>query len=401
MKKIYVILAAAAVVASCSQNEVLIEEPVQKNIAIGFQTFADKATRASGVADDHTTLQFFYPTFNVYGWKSVDNKANWVSVFNNVTNEYFASDAKGTVVYDGTDEKPSDEWGTIQQGGASWTGAWYYEGIRYWDKFATDYQFSAYAPIAASSQVTCTADGEITIGASSSKVSIDATNLMATPATALAYTGFSYDYMTAQNTYSGYPSPVELVFAHKLAKFNIKLALDEDMLTTQDVVVNSVKLLNLGKSSYYSKAAESSTGCVSGWYPPTDEATYDITPTDGYQLNGETAGTDNFDDYFIMEQLLMPQQIDRLADNGTTAPVICKLTEFEQACVYVKYTIGEEPFEGYYLLGNIFETGTSNTVYKFLGGNEYTLTITVGPEPIYFTCSVTPWTNKDGDITVW
>ena len=392
MKKSLIIAVAAIALASCSNNDSFKQDVASENIPFSFSAFSSKSTKA----DSHNNLNFFYPTFNVYGWKKVNN--NWINVFNDVTNEYFAEDGKGTVVYPTSGSlKVSDEWGTIQ--GTPAFPAWYYQDIRFWDKFATDYQFCAYAPIAATSQVACTSDGVITIG-KTTPVTVDTKNLMATPATELAYTGFDYDYMTATSVAK--TSAVSLVFSHELAKFNIKLALDNSITTKQDVVVNEVSLLNLNGTSTYESDKETATGYLSGWATPTTEITYQVKgvgdATTGYKMNGQTAGTDNFDGYFVMERLMIPQTTDKAVDSTSGDAIECQITEFDEACVYVKYTIGSEPFEGYYSLANLFLGSSTDSEYNFEGGNEYTLTITVGPKPIYFTTSVTTWVNHDAEI---
>lgn len=393
MKKSLFILASVAVMFSACTQEVLVDESAktatQKPFA--FSTFSEKVTRA----DSHSNLEFFYPTFNVYGWKKLQGKSAFETepVFNDVTNEHFADNtSNGTVVY--KSELPSTEWGTIQS-----FPAWFYEGIRYWDKFATDYRFSAYTPIDASAQVTCTSDGVIKFGTSASKVTVETTNLMATPATELAYTGFTTDFMTATST--AQTSAVNLVFNHEFAKFNVKLVKETSLTTKQDVVVNEVSLKNLNGSSYYDSSNESATGFVTGWANPTTEIAYEAkgvgTATTGYKLNGTTAGTDNFDGYYVMERLMVPQTALKAVD-GTGNPVNAQLAEFTEPCVYVKYTIGSEIFEGHYSLANIFLGTSTEASYNFEGGKEYTLTITVGPLPIYFTTTVTTWTNVDGAI---
>jgi len=377
MKKYFYFFALASMaLASCSSDEVIIDEPQDtQGTPIGFHVYTDKVTRATGT--NSAELQDFYPTFNVYGWKKVSN--TWSPVFADVTNEYFATDKAGDFVY--TSGQPSDEW--------NYSAGWYYENVRYWDKMATNYQFDAYTPITVSSKVECKEDGQILYGKKGATVDVDPKNLMETPATALAFTGFDLDFMTA--TANATTSDVQLTFKHELAKLNIKLALSTNTKTKAAVIVTDVQVLNLGKSSYFNnkKSTEAKTDTepayVTGWATPTDEATYHVA-TD-YQLNGATAGTNNFDGYYVMEQLLIPQTA---AKSSTAA----QITEQTEPCVYVEYTIGEETFKGFYALANIFIGEGTDSNYTFAGGNQYTLTITVGPDPIHFTPSVTPWEDE-------
>lgn len=399
-KNILIIATTALVFAGCSKNDT-IKDVVYPDTPIGFAAYADVATKAN--VNNKTNLDFFYPTFNVFGYKYTDD---WKVVFNNETNEYFSDDKKGTVVYDEDGQKPSMEWGAVPA-----TPAWYYEGVRYWDKFATKYKFGAYAPQGASSKIAFVynnnADnGVITIGTESDKITVEKTNLMANPATTLAYKGFTYDYMTAltntSSSSSTNASPVTLTFAHKLSKFDIKLALNDQVKTNQPVVVKEITFHNMNGTSYYDSSKESGvTGFLSGWATPSTEINYSVkgvgNSTDGYQLNldidAQTPGDQNYDGYYVLESLMIPQTIQKSATES-------QLNELSQACLYVKYTIGTEEFVGYYALANMFiGTGQENE-YSFEGGKEYILTITVGPAPIYFTPTVTAWTEVTAEYEI-
>lgn len=398
MKKYLFILATAAIVASCSDND-LINEVVYPDAPIGFAAYANVATKTN--TNNKTNLEFFYPTFNVYGYKYTDS---WKVVFNNETNEYFSEDKKGAVVYDADGQKPSTEWSAPISG-------WYYEGVRYWDKFATKYKFGAYAPVAASGEVQFVYNnngdnGVITIGSSSNKITVEGTNLMATPAQELAYKGFIKDYMTAlantSSSTSTNASPVSLTFTHKLAKFDIKLALNDQVITNQAVVVNEITVHNMNGTSYYDSSKESGeTGFLSGWATPTTEINYSVkgvgNATTGYQLNldidNQTDGDQNYDDYYVFEGLMIPQTIQK-------ASTASQLTELSEACLYIKYTIGSEEYVGYYALANMFIGTGYGSSYDFEGGKEYILTITVGPAPIYFTPTVTAWTEVTAEYDV-
>lgn len=401
-KNIFILATAAIALVGCSETESLKNDVSNnENIPFTFAAYSNKATKA----DNHNTLNFFYKTFNVYGWKSYDN-SNWSEVFVNQTNEYFTTNTNGEVIY--TASLPGDEWGQYGHSASAWDAGWYYEGIKYWDKFATNYQFCAYAPITASAKVVCTSNGVIKIGDDGTganpkgTITVDNKNLMATPAKELAYTGFDYDYMTAAVATSGATnaSPVQLVFTHELAKFNIKIQRNPNVTTTQTVTVNEVSIKNIKGTSYYTSAedvASPNNGYLSGWAAPETEIVYTAqgvgNATAGYQVNKDLdENDDNFDNYsgyFIMERLMVPQTITK------TTPA-SKLDAYTEPCIYVKYTIGNEEYTGHWGLANLFDDVAANTTVDILGGNEYTLTITVGPEPIYFTASVTPWAENTG-----
>ena len=372
MKRNYVMMAmAAAMLASCAQTGLVEEIAEEPQKAIGFSTFVDKATRANSTSLDH-----FYKTFNVYGWKSIDGGTNWQNVFDNVTNECFTSDVAGSKVY--TSGKPSKEWTVTDP----FTKSWYYEGIRYWDKLATNYQFCAYAPIDATGQVGATPEGNITIGTETNPITVDGKNLQESPTDELIYTGFDYDYMTAVSTIKN--AEVNLEFTHELAKLNVKVKKDDSYKSSQTLYVSTLQILHLNNKGYFVRnATPSKTWTVS---TPSTEGTFAMGSGYKYLAN---PGTDNGN--FVIEQLLLPQTIIKEDVNSGT-------DEFDEACVHITYTIGTEVFDGYYALSNIFDPSAAQ--FSFEGGKEYTLTITVGPNPIHFTPSVTEWTAGTGSYTI-
>ena len=418
MKKAIYLLAATAFLASCNQ-EVLIDTPdVEPTTprAIGFETFADKATRAD--ANNSNALNDFYTTFNVYGWKTVGSEVT--CVFNNIPVEYFTEDKQGTVVYKEADQKPTTEWATFATG-------WYYENIRYWDKMASSYLFSAFTPTPAGVAFNCTPEGLIEIGTEDAPVTVDDTNLLKdAPSTDLLFKGFKKDYMTAQSEDKS-ADKVSLIFSHLQAKMNVRIKLDDDMKTAQEVKVTEIKIHNLNDKGYYTNAtitvtdeAGTTTNVptgVTGWTTGTATADYVLSVTNDYlispveveedenQENTEVVTEDeeaeevkvSYHNHYVLEQLLIPQTINKYTEptptaaEGATPAVVTlpvSLTEYAVACVYVEYTIGEETFKSYTPLANIF---SSADTYNFEGGNQYTLNITIGPKPINFTAEVTEW----------
>lgn len=379
MKKTICLLASIALLASCQQGEILVDttETPEAPRRIGFETFVNKSTRAKGT--NSTSLQDFYPTFNVYGWKTVGTETT--CVFENIPVEYFDADEAGEVVY--TAGKPSDEWAVT----TPFSAGWYYENVRYWDQMASKYQFSAYAPATATNDVKCTADGIITIGTATAPVTVDSKNLMATPATQLAFTGFNLDYMTAQSVVA--TSPVALNFKHLQAKFNVRIKLDDEVTTAQDVKVQTIKIHNLADKGYYTNT-NAPAEAVSGWSLVTASADYVPAVTTAYLLNGD----DNFHDHYVLEQLIIPQVIDRPASYKGPS-----IKEFDEACIYVEYTIGTETFKSFTSLASLFAKTADS--YTFKAGNQYTVNITVGPKPIYFTTSVAAWAEEvNGDLNL-
>lgn len=377
MKKTLCFLASIALLASCQQGEILVDttETPEAPRRIGFETFVNKSTRAG----NSTLLQDFYPTFNVYGWKTVGSETT--CVFNNVPVEYFATDKQGTVVYKEENCKPSDEW-TFAEG-------WYYENVRYWDQMASKYQFTAYAPAATNGTIDCNADGLITIGSKDYPVTVDSKNLLADePSTELAFTGFNLDYMTAQSTVAA--SPVALEFKHLQAKFNVRIRLDSSITTAQDVSVRKIEIHNLAEKGYYTNESTAPASAVNGWSTCGISQSYVPAVNTAYSLNADA----NYDNYYVLEQLIIPQTIKR--PEAYKGPSI---EEFAEACIYVEYTIGTELFKSYTPLACIF--ANTATTYTFKAGNQYTININVGPKPIYFTTSVSEWVegaNEDLDL---
>ena len=367
MKRAIYLLAATALMASCTQSEVLVDTPnpvPEVPRSIGFDTFVDKATRATG--ENSTALNDFYPAFNVYGWKTVGEETT--QVFEDITVNYY--DAEGTAEDGYT---PGKEWGEDVATG------WYYDYVRYWDNMATAYQFSAFTPAQAKG-VTCTENGTITIGTDKTPITVDPMNLLAErPQKELAFTGFKYDYMTATSKVAA--SPVTLNFQHLQAKLNIRIRLAESITTAQDVRVMTVAVHNLCDKGYYTN--EEGVG-VTGWQTAEPSSDYVPMVNKGFSLN-TTKADDNFNNHYVLEQLIIPQTIK--ASTGE-APA---LSEYPEACIYVEYKIGEEMFKSYSPLANIFST---EDTYNFEGGKQYTLNITVGPAPIEFTAEVTSW--KEG-----
>ena len=401
MKNLLFLLSATALLASCNQD-ILVDTPQPKPEAprhIGFETFVDKATRTAGTNSNN--LQDFYPSFNVYGWKTVGSESP-ASVFDNVTVSFYnANDANAT--------KPGAEWGSTPVTG------WYYENIRYWDKMASKYQYSAFTPTPSGVAFNCTSDGLIEIGTSEKPVTVDNKNLMSTPSTSLAYTGFNKDYMTAQATAepskdaADMSTPVSLIFSHLQAKLNIRIMLHESMKTAQNIKVTQIDVHNLNDKGYYTNAKDENgnKAGVSGWTVGTASDTYIPSVTTDYLINNanEEEGIVSYHNHYVLEQLIIPQTITKFVpqtpetteetsdntdtEDSRTLPV--SLSEYEVACVYVEYTIGTEVFKSFTPLSNIF---SNEATYNFEGGKQYTLNITIGPKPIEFTAEVTKWADE-------
>ena len=383
MKKSYLMIAVAgALLTSCSQDSLFDEN--LKNAAeqpFVFEAFADKTTRA--VESNSTNLYDFYKTFDVYGWKTVNSTAS--SVFAHVPVGYFASDTQGDVVYATSPAKPSDEWNFSSAG-------WYYENVRYWDKVASGYEFFAIAPYEANPAPALTVAAgatNIAIGSSSAKYDISTeknlvsgspvtTTTGVTPIADKKYFGFNKDYMLADKSTTK-NALVNLNFHHILTKLNVKVTKQDSYKGAQDLVINEIKIAGLKKTGYFNYTTNMTT-C--GW---TTDDTYNLVNTGDYIIASKTAST-VYNGYYWIQTLIFPQTLT-CKDTGAKG-VATNLTD---RYLYVKYTIGTEVFEAYYDLANAFGNTAANQTYEFAQGSEYTLNIKVGPEPIIFDATVTPW----------
>lgn len=381
------------ILSSCGKDPLEVGYP-DMNAPITFRTYSEKATKA----DTHNKLEYFYKTFKIYGWKSATGDAgSWTSVFNDETVQYFGTNVNKhgdqlgyanegvDFIYPSTASyTPADEWKDFIYAENTSTTGWYYEGIRYFDRYMPYYLFMAYAPSRAGSKMDIDPDnGVFKIGDAVNKITVEDTNLMATPSMDLAYTGYQYDYMTATNNIKTMGVP--LIFKHKLAKLNIKLMVQSsfvegikqsNLTTILPVVVNEISIHKLNGTSYYDSSKETAAGYVSGWKQPAeDEVEYKV-------VNIPLTGTDHDEDfvegYWVLERLLMPQTITR-STYGT------QMTPYEEAYMYVKYSVGTEAFQCYVSLCNLF---TDAATLDLKGGNEYTIKVLVGPDPVYFQVSV-------------
>lgn len=431
MKKSSIVLAAAVVILSaCAENDTFksaANEQQKADQALSFSAYADKVTRGT----NSTALQDFYTVFGVYGWKTVaktdGNGTEELDVFNNVPNEYFATDAKGNVVYDGDDEKPSKEWVL----GDNFQGAWYYKDVRYWDKMATSYQFFAIAPYESTPTYSVNpGDANIAIATTSSRYDITTEKNLAmvattengpvVPQTALTYSGFNKDYMIADKkvaTPKGTvtTTDVQLIFHHILTKLNVKVKKSTSYIGTQLLKVNQLTIANLDEKGNF---VYNTNMTKNGW---STEGSRDFTIATPYALaNGATADpamTDYPDNYWI-ETLIFPQKTNCKAEGAQPTPV-----ELTDMYLYIQYQIGAEIFNAYYDMAYIFdpttapqparlytdqdpevvngEKTTSDTKpavpggdFEFEQGSQYNLVITVGPEPIHFDASVIQWDTE-------
>ena len=395
MKKSYLMIAAiAALFAACSENDTYKEavQEQQAPQALSFSAYADKVVKGS----NSSALNDFYDAFSVWGFKKVTRTVNNVDedadepVFSNDPVEYFANDEAGNPVYVGS--KPSSEW--FKQA-SDFTAGWYYENVRFWDKLSKSYEFFAVAPYVESGDYTVAAgDANVKIKSAETPYVISSEKNLAIEnsvpkAKTLSYAGFNKDYMVATKitrtkTNNTLPTEkVDFVFKHILAKLNVKIKLGDSYIGKQELVVNDLKIANLAEKGYYVGNTD-----LTGWTITNDRYNRDILAD--YSLTANT----NYSDYYWLETLMFPQT------------ATCKKTEVQSTSdgmtdmyLYIHYHIGNENYEAYYDFASIWmATPAVDGTFSFTQGNEYNLTITLGPEPIKFDASVTIWDTTNEDI---
>lgn len=372
----------------------------QENGSIKFAAYSEKATKANDESNSNH-LYDFYKAFSVYGFKTVNGTAS--PVFSNDPVEHFSDDVKGTYVYNGDGEKPSDEWGT------DWANnslhSWFYEDVRFWDKLATAYSFFAIAPYAATHSPALTvADNlsNIQIGKpaqgeqAADLYDITTEKNLANPLTQdRKYFGFYKDYLLAdKNTTKG--SLVDFDFHHILTKFNVKISLQQSFIGRQVVKVDLIEIVGFENNGYFVYNTSMTTN---GWQ--TSGTTYSLSnPTDyalaNYDKDQNSSFTQNYSGYYWFQNLIFPQTLTCTATGAKSALADVSGDKY----LHIIYYIGNEKYEAYYNLAYIFnpqllpaEGQTPAGTYELAQGSEYTIDIKVGPEPIIFDAEVnSAWT---------
>ena len=243
MRKSFLIIAAAAMLASCWETEKIGKDYVndENPTVIGFNTVSEKATRATA---SETDLEYYHNSFNVYSTKTS----------NNVT------DATPEVVFDGNLEADLISFDSTRMAPNNWT----YSPYRYWDKQAT-YAFVAVAPnskIVKYSKSENVADNAGTfVTTNTTGYTLVGQNLQTSdaPADAEIRKGFTganggdTDIMTSGKITRNGANPAEdvnLEFHHILAKLNIAIAKDPTFDNVK-VIIRKVQVVGLDDNGTY------------------------------------------------------------------------------------------------------------------------------------------------------
>lgn len=349
MKRNYVMMTmAAAMLASCAQTGLVEEIAEEPQKAIGFSTFADKTTRAISETD----LEKYHQTFGVWAYKTYDGTESTVMNHYQVKHNDSGSNTEYKWDYDGT------------------SGLALGQFLRYWDTHAT-YAFYAYAPFN---------KDNVSINSTTKKISIKEgmyaanENLQTTwgDLNSGDFTGIgnsntyeSTDWMIADNQTGILGSaklPVTENFNHTLSKLIVKVKIKNGF--TKNIVVNSISLSHVhGEGSFDGEK----------WQRNDNYQT--ITGVTGEMVAVPSPGSQN--EYYSMEYLVMP--INESAH----------LPKFN-----IKYTIDDEVFD--------VQNANISAITALVANTVYTITVTVGPDPIHFDATVTDWPTPgaSGSVTI-
>lgn len=346
MKKSLFIIATTALVISCASNDV--KNDIVDEVPIGFDSFSNKILKSSS----STNLEDYHTTFGVWGYKTVNSSES--------------------AVMERTVSNVSKSYKVTHNDGGNGSASWDYDGtagtalgqfLKYWDKTASKYQFDAYAPYSdnasISNHVISIASGQYAANENLQATWGETLNTSVFSGTGTTSTTASTDWMMPatyiRNASNGVMSNaiVDLAFSHILSKVIIIVKTKDDF--PFNITINSLSLNSVhGTGSYNGSAWTTSGNAVS------------VPGTVGTMTKSTTETQHK---YYSIECLVMPQ--------ATAAPTFS-----------VQYTIGSDP--------EVFTvTGAAITgISSFAAGTVYTITATIGPDPINFDCTLSSdWTT--------
>ena len=384
MKKNYFLLAASTMMfAACAQtdlvNEVVTEETPQ---AIGFETFANKQTRADETPAEPTAEN----SSATYGWKLSDHHTTFkVWAYKNVSD---------TKVFDGREVTYTAA--STGNNGTTIPEKWSYGTPVFWDKTATIYNFYAAAPSSAAWKFIENTTNKEQAYFMMENATLSATNFVTTP----NYThlqvlkgsseGTDVDWMIADKcNIAPSTEDVPLNFIHILSRLNIivKKKNSTDLAITLKSV--TVKGLKLKGTFTEGTTTANASGTTERWAPASTQVTTD------YKYETDFALTT--DANYVLQSLVIPQnvQYQDVTTNGEN------LGDTPEAYLEIIYTINGEQFKAYYNLAAVFgaeaeDNSDNDDEYQTVAFNEgwqNTLTITIAPETINFTGNVATWAD--------
>ena len=382
MKKNYLFLAAAATMfTACVQSDLVSEIPQETPQAIEFETFANKATRATENSDEsyiENDLNNHHTNFIVWGYKNITNN----KVFNGVT--------------------------------VSYNNGWDYatESVDkvYWDKTATRYDFYAAAPATTSfwtlnnnNTENNNTDDYIT----TAQFVVASHNAASYQATTDATTSFENkgvtDLMIAAENYlekkvGDVPAnPVDLNFIHILSRLNVTVKASIDNVTVKNITVGNIK-----STGSFNESVSSGDDLVAGDYSRwtlVTEQSEGVTVTPIQQITAVSAAINGGKLYKpYIEALVIPQSagVETVLLNSTD------FSTYKQPYLYISYDINDENYTQAFNLADVFKgTATTATAVAFNEGWQNTLNIIINPGTIEFEANVAAWDdNKTNTETI-
>ncbi|OPZ48587.1 MAG: hypothetical protein BWY95_00712 [Bacteroidetes bacterium ADurb.BinA104] len=339
MKKSFLLLIAAALLAACSSNEMAVE---LKEKPIGFsRVYIDKSTKAIRKGP-YTTDNFEYVgnTFGVFGYKTTETQMN-AQVFNNVKVEY--KNGLSSPPYEGTTD-------------------WAYSPLVYWDKTASNYKFFAYAPH--SGDFTNTGVTFDINNANSFKI-----NDFEQALTVNDQIDLMTD-LTNQNNVTGAnigDNDVKFTFGHILSNINVTMAVSSALKADETDNPVSVVEVTLGTIKMKGSYAYNTDSTKYKWAlaEPSTTKTFSATQSSGNVFASKALTATPAEVPGLTGMLMIPQK-----DVGTYQ-------------IYVKYKIKDEVFERTIAL-SAFKKDVTKILAAWEPGYQYTYNIVIGPTPILF-----------------
>lgn len=386
MKKSYLMIAVAAIaMVSCAQDDQLRNGVSQeKQEAISFASFSEKASRATTPLN----LEDYHKTFAVYGTKKgLDGVQR---VFDNVKCTFASSDP----IY----------------------GEWRYDTPRYWDK-QSSYKFAAFAPDFAPIKFDYAVGNEIASSdgkwVSTENYTILGQNLMQEQGVAsgdwnTTFNGIDgkkdIDIMIADFTerklVSGViksTATVDLQFHHTLAKLLVAAKAAKDLTASGEgylVKIKSIKANDfLSTGSYNTDKWTAASGDVVNYvYNASDDAV--ATTVETKVASGEAIQLTTAPTYFI-ESLVMPQAVAEAQQIVVEYEIESKSLNASGDAVSYSEAFTRKIDVDEILVSASGDATRYNESYKYL------LTLIIDPQIITFDAKVTDWGNGDAkDYTI-
>ena len=451
MKKSYLIIATAALLVACSNNDTFRGiNNQQENNAIGFSTFTSKQTRAENSGEEnYDALEAYNTTFRVWGSKYVNKgqKDNQNNVVYEVTPIFGYDDTTTPASYPG--EKVEYKTTAV----SSLIENWDYTPIRFWDKTASYYDFYAASPfipkdasgadviwafdnankmislpsftVTGINRVTTATNGTAEANAAFGVVtSIDKAAVMSYEQEDLMIATDIPNYTDYTYSTTAYANGVNLQFNHILSRLNIAIRKKSPDLDDYTVKLNSIKIYNMFSNGDFDESRANSTsdpalnaGTIARWDHRTTKfapGNMIYQPATALDITS-TSGTDNSYQY-VYEGLVIPQNVGYVKTvlvNDQNKPTTYLLIDGSNATaesapyIVINYEIGTgtgtsykkvDGYEYYFNLAEIFGA-TTDTGINFCEGWQNTVKITLAPVAIKFDAEVAQWDEKFGTDT--